>query len=133
MSIKVDQIVRSDRKTLEVQISIEGHIIVRAPMDESMESIENYLDEKKFYLLRTQQITRAKYMNDLHKKYEEGEKFLYLGKERPLKIVDNKSIPLKYEDGIFYLSSAFIKIANKVFIDWYKDNARDYISKLTII
>ena len=47
MSIKVDQIVRSDRKTLEVQISIEGHIIVRAPMDESMESIENYLDEKK--------------------------------------------------------------------------------------
>ena len=32
MSIKVDQIVRSDRKTLEVQISIEGHIIVRAPM-----------------------------------------------------------------------------------------------------
>ena len=48
MSIKVDQIVRSDRKTLEVQISIEGHIIVRAPMDESMESIENYLDEKKF-------------------------------------------------------------------------------------
>ena len=102
-------------------------------MDESMESIENYLDEKKFYLLRTQQSTRAKYMNDLHKKYEEGEKFLYLGKERPLKIVDNKSIPLKYEDGIFYLSSAFIKIANKVFIDWYKDNARDYISKLTII
>ena len=71
MSIKVDQIVRSDRKTLEVQISIEGPIIVRAPMDESMESIENYLDEKKFYLLRTQQITRAKYMNDLHKKYEE--------------------------------------------------------------
>ena len=121
MSIKVDQIIRSDRKTLEVQISIEGHIIVRAPMNESIESIESYLDEKKFFLLRTQQIARAKYMNDLHKKYEEGEKFLYLGKERPLKIVDNKSIPLKYEDGIFYLSKAFIKIANKVFIDWYKD------------
>ena len=131
MSIKVDQIIRSDRKTLEVQISIEGHIIVRAPMNESIESIESYLDEKKFFLLRTQQIARAKYMNDLHKKYEEGEKFLYLGKERPLKIVDNKSIPLKYEDGIFYLSKAFIKIANKVFIDWYKDHARDYILKLT--
>ena len=47
MSIKVDQIIRSDRKSLEVQISIEGHIIVRAPMNESIESIESYLDKKK--------------------------------------------------------------------------------------
>tara|TARA_A100001234_G_scaffold89040_1_gene78498 strand:+ start:3619 stop:4383 length:765 start_codon:yes stop_codon:yes gene_type:complete len=131
MSVKVDQIIRSERKSLEIQISVEGHIIVRAPMNESMESIERYIEEKKFYLLRTQQITKAKYLNDLHKRYEEGETFLYLGKERPLKIVDNKSIPLKYENGTFYLSSAFIKLANKVFIDWYKDSAREYISNLT--
>ena len=55
------------------------------------------------------------------KKYEEGENFLYLGKERPLKIVVNKSIPLKYENGTFYLSNAFLKLANKVFVDWYKE------------
>ena len=102
MSIKVDQIIRSDRKSLEIQISVEGYIIVRAPIEETNENIEKFLDEKKFYLLRTQQITKAKYLNDLHKKYEEGENFLYLGKERPLKIVTNKSIPLKYENGTFY-------------------------------
>ena len=65
MSVKVDQIIRSEN--LRNQISVEGHIIVRAPMNESMESIKRYIDEKKFYLLRTQQITKAKYLNDLHK------------------------------------------------------------------
>jgi len=130
MSIKVDQIIRSDRKSLEIQISVEGYIIVRAPIEETNENIEKFLDEKKFYLLRTQQITKAKYLNDLHKKYEEGEKFLYLGKQRPLKIVENKSIPLKYVDGTFFLSKSFLKVANKVFIDWYKENARTYILDL---
>ena len=131
MSVKIDQIIRSDRKNLEVQISVEGYIIVRAPIEETMESIQDFLDSKKFYLLRTQQIAKVRYLNDLHKKYEEGEKFLFLGKERPLRIVSEQSIPLHYSEGIFYLSSSYLKFANKIFIDWYKEKAKEHIAEIT--
>ncbi len=130
MSVKVDEIKRSDRRTTEVEVSIEGHIIVRAPLNEPMEKIEELIESKKFWLLRTQQISRAKYINDLHKKYEEGEKFLYLGIERNLKIIENPSKPLFYDQGIFYLSKTYLKFANKFFIDWYKDRAREYVSDI---
>jgi len=130
MSVKVDQIVRSERKTIEIQVSIEGHIIVRAPLNETMKEIDQYIESKKFWLLRTQQITKARYLNDLHKKYEDGERFLYLGKERPLKIINNSvnEVPLFYRDGSFCLSSSYLKFANKIFIDWYKDKAKEYVS-----
>ncbi len=130
MSVKVDQIKRTDRKTTEIEVSVEGHIIVRAPLNEPMEKIEELIESKKFWLLRTQQISRAKYINDLHKKYEEGEKFLYLGIERDLKIVDNPEIKLTYHEGSFYLSKYYLKVANKCFIDWYKDRAREYVSDI---
>jgi len=132
MSLKIDQIIRSDRKTISAEVTIEGYIIVRAPLNAPSEMIEDFLNEKKFYLLRNQQINKTKYLNDLHKKYEEGENFLYLGKERPLKIVTNKSIPLKYENGTFYLSNAFLKLANKVFVDWYKERAAEKLSELCL-
>ncbi|MBT89016.1 MAG: metal-dependent hydrolase [Spirochaetales bacterium] len=130
MSVKIDQIIRSDRRTLEVEISVEGHIIIRSPLDQSMESIQEYIDSKKFYLLRTQQIAKARYLNDLHKKYEDGEKFLYLGKERPLKISTDDPVPFDYREGVFYLSSSYLKFANKFFVDWYKKMAKEYISEI---
>ena len=130
MSVKVDQIIRTERKSTEIQVSVKGYIVVRAPLNEPIERIEEIIESKKFWLLRTQQITKAKYLNDLHKKYEDGEKFLYLGVERNLKIVDNSSIPLIYKDSIFFLSRHYLKFANKFFIDWYKERAGQYISEI---
>ena len=69
MSVKVDQIIRTERKSTEISVSVEGYIIVRAPLGEPIEKIEEIIESKKFWLLRTQQITKAKYLNDLHKKY----------------------------------------------------------------
>ena len=69
MSVKVDQIIRTERKTIEIQVSVEGYIIVKAPLNDPIEKIEEVIESKKFWLLRTQQITKAKYLNDLHKKY----------------------------------------------------------------
>ena len=129
MSVKVDQIIRTERKSTEISVSVEGYIIVRAPLGEPIEKIEEIIESKKFWLLRTQQITKAKYLNDLHKKYEEGEKFLYLGIERNLKIIDSDT-PLTFSDNTFFLSRHYLKFANKFFIDWYKDRAGEYISQV---
>ena len=54
MSLKIDQIIRSDRKTISAEVTIEGYIIVRAPLNAASEVIEDFLNEKKFYLLISQ-------------------------------------------------------------------------------
>ena len=40
MSVKVDQIIRTERKSTEISVSVEGYIIVRAPLGETIEKIE---------------------------------------------------------------------------------------------
>ena len=66
MSVKVDQIIRTERKSTEISVSVEGYIIVRAPLGEPIEKIEEIIESKKFWLLRTQQITKAKYLSLIH-------------------------------------------------------------------
>ena len=43
MSVKVDQIIRTERKSTEISVSVEGYIIVRAPLGEPIEKIEEII------------------------------------------------------------------------------------------
>lgn len=52
------QIIRSNRKTLAVQITKNGEVIVRAPFLVSRQSLERFLDEKKEWIEKHQESAR---------------------------------------------------------------------------
>lgn len=122
--IKIDEIIRSKRKTVSIQIKDDGRLIVRAPLRLSKKNIlsivkkhQNWIDTKQQEIIQR---------NKTLKKFSEGEEFLYLGKYYPLKIVNNNENLLTFEDN-FYLSDYCLSNAKEVFTNWYKQNAEKII------
>ncbi|HNQ20805.1 MAG TPA: DUF45 domain-containing protein, partial [Bacteroidales bacterium] len=86
-NIKIDEIVRSKRKTVSIQIKHDGTLIVRAPIRLSQKEINDIV-------LKHQQWINAKQSEIIERNkkrlsFTEGEELLYLGKYYPLKIVDD--------------------------------------------
>ena len=105
MSVKIDQIIRSDRKNLEVQISVEGYIIVRAPIEETMESIQDFLDSKKKSVnIKSLAIVNNRLLLFLSNSYLV--KFSTVGKIENINKLSSKlnSFPIFINESIIYLN-----------------------------
>ncbi len=66
MNIKMDfdyKIVRSDRKTLVIQIDLYGNVIVRSPYKLSEKRIESFLKDKELWVLKNIAIQKEKSKN----------------------------------------------------------------------
>ena len=101
IDIKIDEIIRSKRKTVSIQIKDDGKLIVRAPLRLSKKNILSIVKKHQNWINTKQQevIQRKKTL----KKFSEGEEFLYLGKYYPLKIVNDNENLLTFDNN-FYLS-----------------------------
>lgn len=125
-SIKIDQIIRSKRKSIALVVTRDARLVVRAPLLASRRHIEKLVSEKSDWILK--RVVEA--MSNRHKtkpkKFISGEKFLYLGKMYELQIVDDPKDFLKLGDK-FFLSFGNRKQAKQIFIDWYKKSAKKII------
>jgi hypothetical protein len=124
---EIHKIIRTDRKTIAIQITGDGKLIVRAPLKVSDEAImklvlrsRNWIERKLKEVLSRPRAGKKEFVN--------GESFLYLGRSYKLYIVENQEEPLKFENG-FFLSKKFLHCAREVFIAWYKEAALEKISQ----
>lgn len=86
MPIQIDRLIRSKRRTIALIVETDGSLTVRAPKRAAMKDIDSFVEEKSAWILRTQE--KAKSIEAIpEKKFEDGEMFLYLGNEYPLRLV----------------------------------------------
>ncbi len=64
-------LIRSSRRTLTLEISREGHLIVRAPIRLSVSQIEDFIEKKQDWIGKHQNIEKEKSLQ--RKQYSEGE------------------------------------------------------------
>jgi predicted metal-dependent hydrolase len=92
---------RSKRKTIGIMIMIsrDKGVMVKAPKNVSVKQIEDIVRQKAHWIIKKlAQIERA--AGEIPKKeYLSGEKFLYLGKEYVLKVIDEELTPEIYITG----------------------------------
>jgi predicted metal-dependent hydrolase len=127
MQPEIYKIIRMDRRTIALQITEDGKLIVKAPLDASDEAImravlksRNWIESKIKEVLSRPRAGKKEFVN--------GEGFLYLGRFYKLHIVENQEEPIKFENG-FFLSKKFLPYAREVFIAWYKEAALEKISQ----
>ncbi len=123
-NIKIDEIVRSKRKTVSIQIKNDGKLIVRAPLRLSKKEINDIVLKHQHWI-----DSKQSEIIERNKKiliFTEGEEFLYLGKYYPLKIVDDYDNLLTLKNS-FNLSKYCIANAKEIFANWYKDEAASII------
>lgn len=127
MEIKIE-IIKTKRKTIALHLKDKATLIVRAPYGISEEIIENIINKHKNWILRKKIEIQENTPKLIKKEFIDGERFLYLGEYYRLKIVDEQSKPLIFNNG-FYLLRSYLPKAKEVFTEWYKQMAFEKISE----
>ncbi|MBD3329019.1 DUF45 domain-containing protein [Candidatus Dojkabacteria bacterium] len=125
-----NKIIRSDRKTIGIQITEKGEIIVRAPKIATKESIHTVLSasekwiEKKLNKIAQQQ---ARYKV---KKFVPGEEFLYMGEKYKLVVAEKPINKVDLHDNLIISSklAGNPKLARKALEDWYREELRSFVN-----
>ena len=126
MNIKPDKIIRTNRKTISLQITQDAKLVVRVPNLLTDKELDKILIKHKNWIER--KIKKMQERIDLRTKKEfvNGEGFLYLGKFYKLHIVEAQARSLIF-DGGFYLSKNYLPKAREEFVKWYKKKAHEVI------
>ncbi len=124
--IEIHKLVRSKRKTLALIVENDGTLTVRAPLRMREADIRRFIEVKANWIKRKQAGVQQEAVF-LHQ-YVDGETFLYLGKEIPLRIVSHKK-PALVMDGSFKLTKSAQLQAGPLFETWYKKQARTVLAE----
>ena len=126
--IAIDQLIRSRRKTIALIITREGKLIVRAPLRASRAQIDTIVTEKANWI-RTRQADMLARPKPPPLEYKEGASFPYMGSLFPLHFSSKAPLRLALRDGVFHLSPASAHQAGKLFLAWYKRQARTVLDE----
>ncbi|MFA5101059.1 MAG: SprT family zinc-dependent metalloprotease [Candidatus Omnitrophota bacterium] len=123
MEIAISKIIRTSRRSISFEIREDASLVIRAPRWLPQQELYRILEKKKPWIIRTQKRVASRSRSLYIKKFSEGEKFLYLGNEYPLRLVDSACARVDFDNG-FLLPRACAAQAKQLFIAWYKFAAR---------
>jgi predicted metal-dependent hydrolase len=127
------KIIRSRRKTIALIVQTDGSLLVRAPQRTTNRQIAELVEQKAEWIRARQAQALARPKAEAHE-FASGEQFWYLGNLCRLLVTEGSQERLEFSSGQFKLSlqasaqlrhsSAWRKIAQAVFIFWYRRQAR---------
>lgn len=121
MPIKIDTLIRSNRRTVALILERDGSLTVRAPKRAAMRDIQNFVHEKADWIERSREKLKA-IVTVPKKEFADGETFLFLGKDYELRFVPSQRQTLQF-DGGFTLKASARPRGEAVFTQWYRSQA----------
>lgn len=128
MDIKIDQIIRSRRRTVGLQVAPDASLIVRVPHKMPLETIHALARQKLPWILRKQRFVRERYLPASPKVFAPGEKFLYLGEAYELFVTPGAYGPLVFNEKGFFLREGCVALGKWLFRDWYREQAGELLT-----
>ncbi len=128
-TIKIDKLIRSKRRTLNVEVGTDTKVTVRVPLRCSNRSIQKFIESHKDWIASKQKYAREHCKQVSPKKYVAGEEFLYLGKAYKLVTAESVDSTLAFNGHNFLISVNQLKNAQELFIQWYKQEASKIITE----
>jgi len=86
--IRIDEVIRSRRRTIALIITPEARLVVRAPLKAPAGMIDSVIREKQAWIRKKIAEMKQRPQATVHA-YEEGEIFFFLGRAYPLHFVDD--------------------------------------------
>lgn len=122
-NLPLPKVIRSVRKTMYLQISSQGELIVKVPFFMPEAIINRFISEKEDWIFNALQKVKNRKIQP--KTYQEGEKFLYLGDIYKLHIGDFKEISI---NSTLNIPSFMIFRVQKELTNWYIKKAKKVIT-----
>lgn len=124
--IRINKLIRSRRKTICLIVTQDASLVVCAPRTAPNQIIKNFINKKRDWIRRHQEIAKKRFSEIPFKKFVDREGFLYLGKYYPLKISDREDIILT---DFLEFPGKFLINARENLIRWYRVRALEIISE----
>jgi predicted metal-dependent hydrolase len=118
------EIIRSRRKTIALEITKEGAVLVRAPLKLPRREALAFVHQNRSWIAR--RLARFRIMQEERtpRRFQEGEPFPFLGEQHRLRFVDGGEY-LRKENGEFLLGTDLSSRAEGLFRTWYQARARE--------
>jgi predicted metal-dependent hydrolase len=123
MTIQIDKIIRSRRKSIYLSVDTDAKLTVKAPLRCSNRAIREAVEKHQDWIIKKMALARSHYKPSNPKKYVSGERFLHLGNEYVLVIADSSNVPLTFDNNRFVLAANRTADARQLFIDFYTKEA----------
>jgi len=119
-------VIRSRRKTIAMEITREGKIIVRAPLRLARREVADFVDRHRAWVDRKLAEAGARERCLKPGGFGPGEIFYYLGEPHRLRLIEGGGY-LRRENGEFLLGADLARRAAAVFRTWYRARAREVL------
>ena len=119
-------IIRSRRKTIAVEITKEGGVLVRAPLKLSRREVLAFVHQSSGWIARKLAHTRVLQEERTPRRFGEGELFPFMGEQHCLRYVAGGE-HLRKENGEFLLGAELTSRAGDLFRTWYRARAREIL------
>ena len=118
-------IIRTRRRTLALMVSVEGAVVVRAPMRMAERAIHAFIAQHHAWIQKAQERMQHQHRHTPKKTYTEGERFLYLGQHYTLTAHHSPAVTLHAT--ALHIPHTSIPTAQKTLTAWYKKQAEDIL------
>lgn len=126
--VQIDNVIRSNRKSIAIIVERDGRLVVRCPKRASMREIKRLVRENESWIRARQREVRERYPEMQPKRYIDGEQFYFLGETYTLVLVDRVR-PALLLNHRFELSKSARPNAEGVFVEWYRERSRQVIGE----
>lgn len=117
-------VVYSDRKTLGITVTPDMDVLVKAPMDSSIQKIKEKILKKAPWIIKQQSYFLSFHPKTTKRKYISGETHLYLGRQYLLKIELSKDESVKLKGKYIEVRTSNISNVKKMMLNWYLQQAK---------
>lgn len=117
-------VVYSNRKTLGITVTPDLDVLVKAPIDSSLDKIKEKLRKKAPWIIRQQSFFLTFHPKTTDRKFIGGETHLYLGKQYRLKIEKSDVESVKLKCGFLNVTTSDNLSVKQLVNNWYLQHAR---------
>jgi hypothetical protein len=128
MTVEINKLVRSRRRTIALVVETDSTLTVRAPLTMPEREILAFVATHATWIQKNQARLR-RITPPPPKQYRQGEPFPFLGEEFPLVITSATRPSLRFTGDLFQLSRSALPQAREVFIRWYRQEARRILTE----
>ena len=114
----------SGRKSLGITVTPDLYVLVKAPVDTSLEKVKEKLRKKAPWIIRQQSFFLSFHPKTPARKFISGETHLYLGRQYCLKIIDGKEEGVKLKGKFIEVTTIDKTKAKQLVNKWYLQNAK---------
>lgn len=117
-------VVFTNRKTLGITVTPELNVLVKAPIDSSIDNIKEKLVKKAPWIIKQQSFFLSFHPKTTERKFISGETHLYLGRQYLLKVVIDNSESVKLKGKFIEVKTTNKSKAKQLVNAWYLNQAR---------